>query len=58
VLTHRALGLAADVAAGLAELHGLGVVHLDVKPGNVLIDEHGRAVGAGTCGDATSCCLL
>jgi len=32
-----------DVARGLAWLHGLGIVHLDVKPQNVLLFEGGRA---------------
>jgi serine/threonine protein kinase len=36
------LWLAAQVADGLAHAHGQGVVHLDLKPANVLLTEAGR----------------
>ncbi len=38
----RAAGIAADVAAALGFAHRKGVVHRDVKPGNVLITKSGE----------------
>ena len=32
-----------DVAAGVAELHGLGLAHCDIHMGNVFVDEDGTA---------------
>jgi serine/threonine-protein kinase len=37
----EAVRLARDVALGLAEVHARGVVHRDVKPGNVVVDRAG-----------------
>ncbi|HET7480253.1 MAG TPA: serine/threonine-protein kinase [Rubrobacteraceae bacterium] len=34
--------LGAQVAAGLAHAHERGVIHRDIKPHNILLDEHGR----------------
>ncbi len=39
----RALDLALEVAEGLAEAHGRGVVHRDLKPKNVMLTESGHA---------------
>jgi len=33
----------AQVVTALAHLHGLGIVHADVKPGNILMDQRGVA---------------
>lgn len=37
------LRIAAEVLRGLAALHARGIVHRDVKPGNILFDEAGDA---------------
>lgn len=37
----RAVEVALDVAAGLSAAHALGIVHRDVKPGNVLVARSG-----------------
>jgi tRNA A-37 threonylcarbamoyl transferase component Bud32 len=39
----KAVGLAKQIAEGLAEAHRIGVVHRDLKPQNVMIDKDGNA---------------
>jgi serine/threonine protein kinase/cytochrome c-type biogenesis protein CcmH/NrfG len=39
----QAVGLARQVCAGLDEAHKLGVVHRDLKPQNIMVDEDGNA---------------
>ncbi len=39
----KALDLALQITNGLAEAHRLGAAHLDLRPGNVMIDKDGRA---------------
>lgn len=38
----QAVAIARQVAAGLAEAHRLGVIHRDLKPQNIMVDEEGR----------------
>ncbi len=40
----RAARIARDAARGLAHAHEKGVIHRDVKPGNLLVDRNGRVV--------------
>ena len=39
----KAISIASQIAEGLAEAHRLGVIHRDLKPGNIMIDKEGNA---------------
>src|SRR6476469_2085638 len=39
----EALGIARQIAAGLAAAHAKGVIHRDLKPANILLDQQGNA---------------
>ncbi len=39
----RALGIAAQIAASLADAHAHAIIHRDLKPDNVMVQDRGRA---------------
>ncbi|HVT61277.1 MAG TPA: protein kinase [Thermoanaerobaculia bacterium] len=53
----QAVGIAAQVAAGLAAAHEKGVLHRDIKPANIMVADDGRAkivdFGFARLGDQT-----
>jgi len=61
--TEQAIGIAVEVADGLAYAHERGVVHRDIKPGNILLSAGhariadfgvARALGVAGAGEATA----
>ncbi len=61
--TDQAIGIIVEVADGLAYAHERGVVHRDIKPGNILLSAGhariadfgvARALGAASAGQATA----
>ncbi|RPH62112.1 MAG: serine/threonine protein kinase, partial [Acidobacteria bacterium] len=39
-----AIDVAAQVAEGLAKAHAQGIIHRDIKPGNLIVTEHGTKI--------------
>jgi len=42
--TARTIAIAKQICNGLAEAHSIGVVHRDLKPNNIMIDDDGNAL--------------
>ena len=34
--------ISVEILQGLAQLHAVNILHLDLKPANILLDEHGH----------------
>ena len=37
------ISMAVEILEGMAQLHAANIWHLDLKPGNILLDEYGHA---------------
>ncbi|KAF8168459.1 hypothetical protein B0H34DRAFT_855162 [Crassisporium funariophilum] len=44
LVSNRALFLAAEIASAVSALHGVGIVHRDLNPANVMLDADGHVV--------------
>ena len=52
--TLEAIRLVRKVAEALAHSHARGVLHLDLKPSNIMLDDDGREVAMGEPGEIAS----
>lgn len=43
VPAEKAVGILQDILAGLSAIHKAGILHRDLKPGNILLDHDGKA---------------
>ena len=48
------LSMAIAITAAVGQVHGLGLIHKDIKPANIVVDSHGRAFLTGF-GAASRC---
>ena len=41
--------ISVEILQGLAQLHAVNILHLDLKPAKILLDEYGHSYLAGFC---------